>query len=277
LKIAFKIPPNVYDISDSHLLIELGNNQITILIFSINPFVLKGFYVYEFSKNIHPNDYSEELKIVRDDEEIFNQKFVSIKVCYNLSSATLVPTSFFIEAEKENVLELMLGKEVSANAFSEDVIGNNDIKILYRIPSIIYETVNELFPQKTFLHSSSIQLQEPTQKVDMLNCIIYQNQMKVILFKQGKLQISQYFDFDTPIDVSYHLLNVCERFAVSPSVVKLILSGMIVEKSNLYDDIHKYFLDIHFASLPQSLTISEDMNIHPPHFYHNLIALAQCE
>jgi Protein of unknown function (DUF3822) len=275
LKIAFKIPPHFDDIADLHLLLELSNNQISVLFYSKNPFALKGYYIYELEKHIHPNVYAEELKIVSNDEFISNQRFSSFKILFNFSTATLVPTSLFIEAEKENILNLMFGKDVSSYCFCEDVI-DNDIKLIYRIHSKIYELVNELFPANKFSHSSSLQLSTNNKNRNSLECIVYHNQIKVILCKNNQVQIVQFFEFDTPIDVSYHLLNVCERFALTAVEVNLFLSGMIVEKSNMYDDIHKYFLHIHFANLSADLVVAEEMKIYPSHFYHNLIVLTQC-
>jgi hypothetical protein len=276
LKIAFKIPPIIEDVSTSHLLVELSNNKVSFLIYSTMPFALQGFYVYELEKNIHPVDYTKELKSIIADEGLFDKVFANVKVCYNFVASTLVPKEFFVEAEKENILNLMFGKDASTYCFYEDVL-DNDMKILYRVPSKIYEAANELFPKNKFSHASSMQLQANKFDGDRLYCIVCHNSIKIILSKNSKLQIVQFFDYDTPIDVSYHLLNVCVRFTISPSVVQLILSGMIVEKSNLYDDIHKYFLNVHFATLTEDILLSDEMKEHPTHFYHNLTALAQCE
>jgi hypothetical protein len=275
LKIAFKIPPLIEDVSASHLLVELSNCEVSFLIFSTTPFALQGFYVYEIEKNIPASNYANELKDILHEEAIFHQTFARVQVCYNFTAATLVPKDYFVEAEKENMLDLMVGKDASTYCFYEDVL-DNEMKIVYRVSSKIYETVNELFPKNKFSHASSMQLQANKFDGNTLECIVYHNSIKVILAKNGKLQIVQFFDYETPIDVSYHLLNVCEQFAVSPSEAKLILSGMIDVKSNLYGDIHKYFLNINFAALPADTTLADDMKVHPTHFYTNLTALAQC-
>ncbi len=248
---------------------------MSFLIFSNNPFALQGFYVYELEKNIPAIEYARECKKIVEDESIFHQSFANVQVCYNFNISTLVPKAFFVEAEKENMLDLMFGKDASTYCFYEDVL-DNDMKIVYRVSSKIYETVNKMFPRNKFSHASSMQMQANKLVGDRLDCIVYHNSIKLLLCKDSKLQIVQYFDYETPIDVSYHLLNVCERFAVSPSIVKLILSGMIDVESNLYDDIHKYFLRIQLATLPVDTIFSEDMKVHPAHFYHNLTALALC-
>jgi hypothetical protein len=273
LKIAFKIPPNVTDISAQNLLVEFSNDEISFLIYAHNPFAIQGFYEYQLEKNIVANEYVLAIKEIMADEPILQQAYVSVNVMYNFSTATLVPVAYFVDAEKENMLQLLFGKEDNSYCFQENV-KNNDIKLVYRIPSKIYETVNDVFPKNSFAHASSLQLQANTDNA--LQCIVYHNFIKVILFKEGKLQIVQYFDYEMPIDVSYHLLNVCERFGVSPSSVQLLLSGMIDESSNLKDDIYKYFLNVSFANLPANTIVAENMSELPAHFYSNLTALALC-
>jgi Protein of unknown function (DUF3822) len=276
LKIAFKIPPIINDISTSHLLVEACADEISFLIYSQYPIALEGVYIYQFEKNIDAVDYAIDIKKIIAEEKILQHSFASIHIYYNFTNATLIPNKYFVEAEKENVLDVMFGINKSTYCFYEG-IKDNGMKIVYRIPSKIYETMNEVFPKNKFSHATSSQLQKDILNGDKLSCIVYHNCIKIILVKENQIQIVQFFDYEMPIDVSYHLLNVCERFKVSPSTVQLSISGMIDEKSNLYDDIHKYFLNIYFATLPSDIEIAESMKALPLHFYSNLTALAQCE
>jgi hypothetical protein len=275
LKVAFKITPVNTNFSENYLLVEASDSEISLLIYTKNPMALQGFYKFELDKNPAAIDYAEAIKKILATETVLQQTFAATNIFYNFSAATLVPAKYFVEAEKENMLELLFGKDVSACCFQENVLAN-DIKIVYRVPATIYETFNSVFPKNSFKHATTNQISNEKYTVETLECILYSHCIKVLLFKEGKIQIVQFFEYETPIDVSYHLLNVCERFNVSPNEVKLILSGMIEEKSNLYDDVYKYFLNISFANLPADAVIAAEMKAMPNHFYTNLTALALC-
>jgi hypothetical protein len=275
LKIAFKIPPTVEDVSALHLLVEAGNDEISFLLFSQNPFAVEGLYLCQLEKNITATDYANSIEKIIAGENILQQSFASVQIFYNFATATLMPAQYFVEAEKENVLELMFGKDKAAYTFYETV-KDNDTKLVYRIAAKIYETMNAVFPKNRFSHATSSQLQTPINTGDTLTCIVYHSCIKLFLFKEKALQIVQFFDYEIPLDVSYHLLNVCERFGVSASLVNLSVGGMIDEKSNLYDEIYKYFLNVSFTSLPANTIVAENMNALPTHFYSNLTALAAC-
>jgi hypothetical protein len=276
LKVAFKITPSSTNFSESRMIAEVGNSELSFLIFTQNPFALQGFYKFELDKNISNIDYAEDIKKIVSQETALQEKFASVKIFYNFSRTTLVPTKYFVEAEKENMLTLMCGKDDACLTFQENVAGT-DMKIVYGVSANIYDTINTLFPKNSFAHASSVQIKNEKYMYDVLECIVYTHCVKLLLFKAGVIQIVQSFNYETPTDVSYHLLNVCERFDVSPNDVKLILSGMIEEKSNLYDDLYKYFLHVSFANLPSDILLSAEMNALPNHFYTNLTALALCE
>ncbi len=275
MKVAFKITPIITNFAENHLLAELCNNEISFLIYTQNPMALVGFYKFELDTNFIGIDYADAIKTIIDSKTVLQQNYATTNIFYNFLHSSLVPAKYFVETEKEKVLTLMFGIDADTYSFQENVI-NNNIKNIYRISTNIYDTVNNILSNNSFMHSTSVQIPVGKYLKNTIECIVYGNSIKVLLFKEGNIQIVQFFEYVAPIDVSYHLLNVCERFTISPNDVQLILSGMIEENSNLYTDIYKYFLHISFANLPKDIIIAEDMKVMPNHFYTNLIALAQC-
>ena len=84
MKIAFKNPPVVNNFSDLHLLVEAGNEDISIIIFSKNPFSVAGYYSYNLNKHISPAEYAAAIKNILSQEEVFKQTFSSVHIFYNL-------------------------------------------------------------------------------------------------------------------------------------------------------------------------------------------------
>ena len=63
---------------------------------------------------------------------------------------------------------------------------------------------------------------------------------------------------------------------MKPSEIKLRLYGMIVKDSNLYQQLHNYFLDIDFITIPEEINVRQEMNNLPAHFFSHLTELATC-
>ena len=262
------------DLSGLHLLAEAGKEEISFLIFSKSPFALHGFYAYSFKKHLSAEEYEERIQHILSKETVLKHSFESVHIFYNSDESTLVPAAYFSPADKENIAALMFGEDRRSVCFYEAVKGT-DIQNIYRIPEKIHTAMKTAFPQHYFSHSVSCGL-EKQREGDVLECTVYHNNIRIILFKAGALQAVQYKEYSSPNDVCYYLLNACERFSLDPSAVKLLLSGMIDVHSNLYKEVYRYFLNISFLQLPDDAIITDKLDEHPHHFFSHLSALAQC-
>ncbi len=252
---------------------EVGNVSTTMVLCTKKPFVIQGYYSFLSEDNISTNEYAAVLKQTIKNESLNDHGFAMVHIMYNYKESLLIPKQFFKDDEKETICSLMFGEEKDAYCFSEDVQGR-EIKNIYRVPEKVYSVLNELFPKNSFSHSTSYQIQN--ELANVLFCVVYQKQIKVLLQKNNEFMFAQYFDYSTPLDVCYHLLNVCERFEIATANIELQLSGMIEIDSNLYSEIHKYFLNDRIMELPVGVDVAENIKQLPGHYFYNLIKLAQC-
>ena len=271
MKIAFKIEPSADKNVALHLITEVGDTDISFIIFSKTPFKIEGLFSMNFEKNTLPDNYVDELKkYIHETACLQEINLTSSKIFYNFSQSLLIPEQYFIEDEKEQILDELFGQDKTRICFQESC-QKQAIKNIYSVPAVIHNSFLELYPSGKFTHSTSYQINN--NKDSILHCIIYNSSIKIIFFKEGQLQIVQYFNYTTPADVCYHILNVAERFETTASSLTLSLSGMIDIDSTLYQELYKYFLHIKFAETA-GVVFSESFEELPAHFYHHLTALA---
>ena len=271
MKIAFKIEPSADKNVDLHLLLEVGDEDISFLIYSTSPFKIEGLYSLSLDKNSFPTDYVKELtNFVEQNRSLDSSAFSSTNIFYNFSTSTLVPLAYFKEEEKEEILAQLFVPDKMRSCFEESC-RDSEIKHIFSVPTIVHEKLIQLYPSAKFAHSTSYQVNKNNDSI--LHCIIYNASIKIILFKEDQLQIVQYFNYSTPTDVCYYLLNVSERFEVAPSSIQLSLSGMIDVDSTLYKEVYKYFLHVNFPA-SAAVNVAEGFEGLPSHFYHHLTALA---
>jgi hypothetical protein len=145
----------------------------------------------------------------------------------------------------------------------------------YSMPASVCKQILEFFPSAVFFHAYT-----PAMKI--YNGFVATNQIdihfttaffRLLVKKEGKVQLAQTYSYKTPLDVVYYLLKVCYEFGLDQSEVFLIVSGLIDQDSALYSEMHKYFLNLHFAQAP-AYTLPE--NEHPHHYFTSLYKLAAC-
>ena len=84
------------------------------------------------------------------------------------------------------------------------------------------------------------------------------------------------FNYQTPDDAAWCLLNICSRFEVDPNDTVLHLSGMIDTGSALYAEVHKYFLHIELEGLTEKAEYADQIIKQPAHYFSHLFASVLC-
>ncbi len=270
---AFKILPTEKPLRPQHLLIELGWESVSFVYFSTEPYHVNGICVFHFPKNITSIELADELLAFFQVEQL--SSYERTYVCYNFRECTLVPASLYKENMLGEMLNLVFPVNNRASNFAERA-GDMDIVVAYRVDNRIESVMNQQFPQAESFHALSLLLPALKHHVDLFYCVVYQHSIRIILFKNGELQIAQFFDYSTPTDVAYHLLNVCTQHGLSPSEITLTLSGLIDKKSNLYDELYRYFMTIELSEQDGDLEIAQAITQYPEHFFSHLITLAKC-
>jgi hypothetical protein len=273
LKTAFKILPTAPATLPQHLLIEIGQEGLSIIYYSIAPFQVEGWMNFHFDKNQPSSQMAAAVDELLEKESL--PPLNSCHIFFNFKESTLVPRKFFREEEAAAMLDCLYGSQPTDAVFWEP-LNSIDAVNIYRVDDQLYNLLNNKFLSAVFYHSHSILLPYLLRVQEELFCTVYQDSIRVVLSRGDKLQIVQYFEYNTPSDVAYHLLNVCGRHQVSPSEIRLNLTGFIERDSNLYEELYKYFLDIRLAELPDGVLLSGGVSEMPAHFFSHLIALGQC-
>ncbi len=273
MKTAFKILPQLEQDEAYHLIVEVGWDAVSLVYFTRNPMCIQALYIYHVAKDSPALQLAEELGEVFRNESL--PKYTTCHICYNFKECTLVPTAFFKESNLAEMISVLHGENNNSSSFAQQVNGM-DLIAAHRVDKRIEFLLSQQFPAAQMHHSLALLLPVLGREPNNLFCTIYQHSIKVILFKNGVLQIARFFDYTTPADVAYHLLNVCAQHGFSPESGRLLLSGYIDHKSNLYDELYRYFLNIELDEGNKEVATAQAVSQYPVHFFSPLTLLATC-
>ncbi len=272
MKTVYNIPLDASESTAANLLIEIGATGLSLFWTGIDPMTIKGVCIYTFEENEN---------IIAAVKDIFNtnclnsQTHRSVTVGYNFKETLLVPANYFNPALNEEMLSLVHGQLMNVTIKSDEIRTKN-IYNVYSIPTEIDLLLEETFPLSNRFHSNTKQIQTAENK-NKLICSIFYDSIKVILFKNDVLEIVQQYKFNTPENVVYHLLNICQQHEVTVEEITLVISGMITEDSQLYKQLYNYFINIEFDNIPDNVSVEEKLQFLPAHFLRHLTTLASCE
>jgi len=265
LKTLFHVQATQEPVDAQTLLLEIGPDHCSYAFFdransSIS--ALKYFIVNEFETEASIQSISEEIK---------SRSFTEVIICSAFPNALLTPNVFARDAG--SLVDIIYDQPMQH--YLQDSINEWQLVNAYSLPLNVFELLINEFPAALFTHvyTPALKLHNGFSEQDQISIHFTTQYFRVLVKKQGQIELAQIYSYKTPLDVVYYLLKICSELQLDQSIVYLVLSGLVEEASALYKELHHYFLNIYFAQ-PPAVTAPE--NEYPRHFFSSVYNLAAC-
>lgn len=275
MKIAFNILPVFTDYDQVHLLVEAGSYGVSFAWFTKEPFNIRGLAIYQYNDLAAPGSMASEIEHTLQASPVYNKAHASVTICFDFKESLLVPIVHFKESTAGSLLNMVYAIDQESNYKIEHVKGHPVVNV-YAVHKKIEDILLRQFPSADIHHATSLQIEKFQADENRLHCIFFHNCIKVFLLDGSVLHVVQQFNYNTPVDAAYHLLNCCEQYNFKPSEIKLVLSGMIDGNSKLYTELFRYFLNIEFEETDSRIKLHDRIKFYPGHFFSHLTGLASC-
>jgi hypothetical protein len=264
LKTLFNIQSEAAD-QPEMLLLELGADQLKFALYSKEEDRFSHIRIYE------TNEFDMEGDLVSILNELSQRKLAGVMACSSFPQALLLPqnktgeyTELFKNLFPEPVREII-----------KDDIPEWQIVNVYAFPLEIHKQLERSFSGLNFIHNFSCQLKNYNgfDQEDQISIDFSTRQFRVLVKKQGKLELAQIYSYVRPLDVVYYLLKINSEMGMDQSEVLLVLSGLVEKDSALYQVLHDYFSNIVFAGTGKTRFPENEL---PLHFFASIKNLAEC-
>jgi len=273
LNLSFYIQPAKIDTTSADLYLDINPQSLSYIIMDSN--ICLALAIYRFETGSSDETIANNIHQVIAEQPILQQRFNKVHVIYGFNPFVLVPHQFMNGTDNHAMLALVYG-ESNERVIRTDFMYRHANHIVYGIPKTIDNVIRRYFELAQCTHLFSMLPDFVNADGNHLYCIFNTGHIKVVLMKDGKLQLIQNYSYNTPGDAAFHLLTICKNFEVNVNSCNVHLSGMIDESSALYAELYKYFLQIQLDSLPEKFKYPEEMNQYPPHYFSHLFSIAAC-
>jgi hypothetical protein len=218
------------------------------------------------------------LEIVTNDEWLQSQ-FKEAFIIYNYTDSNFLPEKVFHIELNQPVTEILYGNARKGLLLSEKVIGYKMYNI-YRVPREIHALLQRKFSSGNYWHYYTLMLYDqqtqPSAGEQVIKMVMRADQFLVAVYNGEQIQLIQSYSYQTPDDVSYYLLGICNKFKISQDKVTLIVSGLLDEQSRLYQELLKYFLQVQWDRMPDTIKLDQVFSAFPTHYFSPLLKMALC-
>ena len=260
------------------LLMEVGEKTFNYIVY--NRSTSQVLALRQYSLDFIPGKSTHEalLEILKEDEWL-QQPFRESFVIYHFADSNLLPERYFHIDMSKPATELVYGNARKGLLLSEKVQGWGLYNI-YRIPRETHALLQQKFAAGKYWHYYTLFLTQHRNNDDesgeMIHVIIAADQFVVAVFKEKKLSLLQTYNYQTPDDVSYHLLAICGQLELNPESIKVYVSGLVDEQSTLYLELLKYFLQLEWELVPARVKLPQEFSQYPQHYFSPLMKMALC-
>jgi hypothetical protein len=282
LKPAFQI--QVSDIKDtdllqSRLLVEVNPHSFSYVLLNqrnMSPLVVKYFQL-DHSKE---RPLTEVLREILEEDEFLRRPVKETLLVYNFPESSLVPEPLFSMDTNKEMIDIIHGNLHKGLILTEKIPWWELFNV-YRISPDLHHLLQNQFTAGKYWHYYSLLLKsykmfDSVDDQDSLKVIFYSDKMVALAIKKGVVHLMQTFHYQDTKDVAYHLLNCCHQLGLNQEEVRLLVGGLIDRQSALSTELHKYFLQITFEEIDESIKVTDELKELPLHYFSSILKMAVC-
>jgi hypothetical protein len=215
------------------------------------------------------------------EKDIFKTtSFVDVVLVHNCHEMVLVPAAIHQPEVNSTIIQTIHG-DLEDWQVMEDDVHQWELYNVYGWKPELIKVVADRFPQVRYVQFVTGALRSlfkslSIEKEQLLKLYFYQKEMMVVVLKDSQLQLAQSFQFETPQDVIYHLLNLVDRLKLDLATLILEVSGLIDVNSETWKELNKFFVEVH---LDEFSTVAVDENAEesmPAHYYTPFLISPRC-
>ncbi len=253
------------NLNDSHLSIQLSLDGFSFCIINKDLNQVNAISSFSFPDNSPtPEKHLKNIIQLFKTEELLQKKYHSVNVTHINDLSTFVPRPLFDSEKLKNYLKYN-SKIYKNDYIVYDPIDNHDIVNVY-LPFVnINNFILEKFGSFEYKHSSTILVENllNTYKYSEhphLFANIYKNHFEIVIIANNKLAFYNSFKYNTKEDFIYYILFTAEQLQLNPENFKLVLSGKINKKNDLYQIAYKYIRNVSLLENRSRFTFSSDFS-----------------
>ena len=235
---------------------------------------------FPIAVNNNQEYYLKHLGEIIKKEEVLRHKFRKVNFVYFSSDSIIIPK----ELSKEDDLKDYLGFQQEVNEYDEihyKTVEQLNSTVIYSIPSAITNIFLNLYDSIAYTNQVNLLLRIANDIIKNKSlsefCLINKNEsfFDIVVFKNGKLQLHNTFNYVTENDLVYYSLSTLKSLGLADSNCPVYYSGRFRAKGQDTLMLNK-FIKVFVANEPVQIAKMNNIEMfkmYPIHFFAPLYFL----
>lgn len=262
------------DTATAYLLVQTGNGFIGFASFQPAEKKVNSWVVFELEQQLSAHQLAEKLAAIAAEYPWVHTNYQKVILLQYAPLNVLVPAVLNSDGGKEELLGLMHGPQTN-RVFVKDIVLQQSLVNHYMVDADIASLLNKRFTKGEWWHVQSLLLTKTASAEARITATIRFNEVQITVERNGNWLLLQSYNYHTPEDVLYHLLNTMQQFDLTQEETTIYLQGMIDQHSALYDVLYLYILNLRLKDELQ-FSFPPATEEHPVHLSASLDQVLVC-
>lgn len=259
--------------SKAYLLIQVADGYIGFVSFYPGEKKVIGWLLYRREQNESASTLQEQLSEIAAAETWIHSNYQKILIVLQNRRNITIPVSLNKTEGKDALFDLMFGKRKN-ELYLKDIVLQQNIVNHFTVDSVIADVLNKKFPKAEWWHVHSLLLSKDASPETIITATIWLNEIHVTVEKNSQWLMLQTYIYQTPEDALYIILSAMKQLNITQEECKVVLQGMIDQRSPLFDMLQLYILNL---ELKQQTVFEFPVNDeHPVHLSSSLDQILTC-
>jgi hypothetical protein len=273
------LPPFVEALppGEHQLLLQIGEQELYISVLHKEGHVVLAHLAIHHFNDWQESTWTQAWLMLEEKYPWLMRTWNKVFIFYQQGESTLIPATWFQTWYKEKIMETLFGLQSDTMVFS-DLIPEASIYNLYQVPRWLHGRVLRHFKTGECWHQRTPELREMfRQKTEeCIKVAFYPNRFVITLFQEGQLKLGQTYNYTSPEDVTYQLLQLVHQYDMDVERIPVLLQGMIDRSSGVYKEVEKYFLEVSCETGGDTWRLSSGFEEYPAHYFTAVLTAAAC-
>ncbi len=205
--------------------------------------------------------------------------FARIHVAWSNPFTALVPKRLYDDEHKATYLQYLVSPE-GEWTYAVDDLPHFEACNVYAIEREGLAWCQKQFPGSKLVHitttylSAARNLAANPQGVRRLFVHTEIGRLRLALLDENRLFFSNTYTYQTAKDFLYFVLALVDEFDLDQETTPVLLSGQLMEDSEIYRLLYRYFRKLSFVSCPPQISPGAKSGALPQHLFSDLYFLA---
>lgn len=222
-----------------------------------------------------------DMKTIFSSDEKLLHNYKSTKIGIDAHVFTLIPNRLFNSDDKALYLDKTSRLTPNQWINNDDLLFNQS-KLIYSWDAEMVAVLKNYFPSGQMFHevtalANGWRKQAELKEGQKIYIHVYKSHFTIAFFDGTNLVFINRFSFQTSGDFLYYTLMTYDRFDLKPESIPCIISGLVLEDSEVYKKLFSYIRHLQFMPPSPYHEFSEEFQQLPHHHYFDLYSLKLCE